>query len=133
MGLDHDPCGRVFGERKEKHLAERITVTAARLDRGVLARLVDHQNIARLGRGKGGVVAVVFRDVMLAHHLDPRPRAVQKGRIIERIFGQDPFQIGFRLWIEMDAVAVDIKANRRVTVPPEADGPQKAVLDPDNA
>ena len=53
MGLDHDPRAGVFVLRKDQHLAECRGAGAAVADRGIAARLVDHQHIRRVGGRRG--------------------------------------------------------------------------------
>ena len=133
VAAQHDPAAGMFGPGGGQHSQKPAAPRAHQ--RCVAARLVDHQDIARLGRRKIGTMAVVFRQVQGAQPRDAPLRAILKpcGRPV----ADQPFDHRGPGRVEMQAPGVDQQADRAAPGDP-APGParqhrpQKGILDRDD-
>ena len=132
MGLYDDPRAGVFGLRIKQHFAKGVAVGAAGQNRSVLAALVDNKNIAGVGHRQCGIKGVVFGDMPGFQGGNPRLGAVQKRRVIKRVFCQDHLKVGSGLGIIMHSAAINIEPDGRITVTPQCHRAQKTVLDADD-
>ena len=93
VGLDDDPRAGVFLLCKDKHFEKPRPVRPRRRDRGVPKSLVDHQHISRIGGGVGWIKAAVFGQMRFGYPVDGTAGAVEQSCIIERMRGQDLFEV----------------------------------------
>lgn len=132
MAAQQDRTARMFAPRRVQHRQE---TPAPRAHQGrISARLVDHQHIARTGRGQVGPMGVVFRQIRRAQPGDAVAGALFLGR------GDTTQHQGFdqrrARRVEMHPQRVDQQADRPAPgdMAPRAarqDGPQESVLDRD--
>ena len=130
MGLDQDARAGIVLLRPVKRLAKRIRIGAAVFHRCIATCLVDHQHISRLRRLQVGIDGEILGQMRLAQPLDPAPRPVQQGGIVQRMIGQQVFDIRRLRRIEMHAPRVDHQPQWRLARPPGEKRPQERVLDP---
>ena len=73
----------------------------------------------------------IFRKIGLFHPCHTCTGAVQKYRIIQRVGGEDMFQIGRGKGIEMHtAPEINLKSKRRLSLPARMERAQESILQP---
>ena len=130
MGADQDTRAGMFLHRIDQHFAEPVRVRPAGTDRGIVAGLVHHQNIARFGRVQRRIKGGVFAQMARPHPRDPVARAVKQRGIVQRMRCKQRLKVRGRAPVEMHAAQVDVEANRCLARAARMQGPQKTVLHP---
>ena len=135
MRLHHDAGMGVVEPRLDQHLAERVAGGAAQPDRGIAARLVDDQHVARIGQGRVGRIRRVFGDLALDQIGDPGAGAGQEVAVVERVGAQQGFEVGGAAGVVVGRAAVDQQADgggqRAAPGAPGQDRAQEGVFEPD--
>ena len=137
MRLDQNARAGMFCLRVVKHLGKprmrHIRVGQGGSHGRITDRLIDYQNIARFWQGQVRVVSAVLGKLQCLDPCDVIPCAFQQGGIVQRVFYQERFQIGWRRCIEMQTRLVQRQAKRWfISNPTRMQRPQKRVLDTQN-
>ena len=131
VGLDDDRRAGVILLRVVEHFAKGICIRLAVGHAGIALCLVDHQHIARIGAGGGGIEGGVFAQMGLLQILDCPARAVHQGGVVQRMRCQKVFEIGRLAAIEMHPALVDQKPDGRLSVATGMERAQERIFDPD--
>ena len=131
MGLDHNGPAGVIVSGLCQHVGKAVGAGPAQRDRGIAARLVDHEDVIARGWIKPWVGRGVFGQMRGGDAGHDSARPVQKRRVVERVGRQQDFQIGWRPGVEMDPAPVDDQTKRRPTRSAGVQPAQECVFDPD--
>ena len=132
VGLDDDARAGIFFLRQHQHFAERPVRGTAKPDRGIALRLVDDQHVTRRRRGQRGIDGGVFGQVVVAHPGDGIAGAVEQGGVVQRMGGQQVFEIRGLAAVEPRAAPVYGQPKRRLTGATGMERAQERILDPDH-
>ena len=133
MDLDQDAGAGVLLLRVIEHFAEGVGVGVAVGDAGVALGLVDDEDVAGLGHGVVGVEAGILGEMRLVDAGDGAAGTIHQHGVVERVGGQQGFEVGGGVGVEMDTLAVDGEAERWFAAAAGEKGAEEDVLDPDEA
>ncbi len=132
MCLDQDLRARVFFLRVVEHLFETGRVCTPVGHAGVAFCLVNDQNVAGLRTGQFGVEGRVLAQMVFLNAGDGAPCAIKQRGVIQRMRGQQGFQVRRAFCVEMNACAINGQANGWFAVPARKEGPEKGIFHPHN-